>query len=182
MRSSFERTAAILGAVLFASSPALANPQTTTTTSSPNGPDVTVINPSAPQTDETVTDNWNAQVFMSGAILFGITYGGSVIAAGTSDNSDDDRLFVPVLGPWLDLNDRGDCPVSEQSCDTETSIKVILVADGVLQAAGVLTMASALIFPSHHTRSVTTVSYKGLDFAPARVGDTGRGLSMSGTF
>lgn len=170
MRTSFERTAAIIGAVLFASAPALAQPVTVVTPAEP-----------APQT-EVVTDNWNAQVFASGAVLFGATYGASVIAASTTDRSEDNRLFVPVLGPWLDLNDRGDCPVAEQNCDTETSIKVLLVADGVLQAAGILTMADALIFPSHSHRTVTTVSYKGVNVAPTRVGSTGHGLSFSGHF
>src|SRR5690349_21746276 len=53
-----------------------------------------------------VYDSYNAPVFASGALVFAISYGASVITASTTDNDrGNHRLYVPVVGPWLALND-----------------------------------------------------------------------------
>ena len=103
---------------------------------------------------ETYTDTWNAPLFTSGALVFLGSYGASVVVAATSEDDTvdrgNDRLYVPVVGPWLALNDRPDCPVEQESCDMETTKKVLLVADGVLQAGGVVTMIAGLLSPTEH--------------------------------
>src|SRR5215831_10755865 len=68
-----------------------------------------------PETEE--YDNWNAPVFTTGALVFLGTYGASAIVAGSSNHPGADRLYVPVVGPWLALNDWGNCPISSPSCD-----------------------------------------------------------------
>jgi len=106
----------------------------------------------APQPEGTeVSDEWNAPVFATGALVFAGSYGASAVVAGSSDHVGADRLYVPVVGPWLALNDWGNCPIEEPRCDKNTTDKVLLVADGVFQAAGVITMVSGLLSPSHHT-------------------------------
>jgi hypothetical protein len=96
-------------------------------------------------------DAWNAPVFATGAVVFAGSYGASAIVAANSDHAGADRLYVPVVGPWLALNDWGDCPIEQPRCDKNTTDKVLLVADGVFQAAGVITMVTGLLSPTHTT-------------------------------
>ena len=125
-------------------------------------------------------DPLNASVFGTGAVVFGGTYLASIIVAGSSDNVGDRRLWVPVVGPWLDLHDRGSCPISEPRCDDATSAKVLLVADGLFQAAGVLGMLDGVLEPSHHRRAVL-VGQHDVHVVPNVTGDGG-GLTAFGHF
>jgi hypothetical protein len=125
-----------------------------------NQPTVVVTPPPPPTAPdyEVVEDSYNAPIFASGALVFAGTYGASVVtAASTDDSRGNHRLYVPVVGPWLALNDRGSCDVLRSSCDNETTAKVLLIADGVFQAAGLLAMLDGIFQPSTHrvvTRSV----------------------------
>ncbi len=148
--------------------PTTSAPSTTSTTTvvtpapqpQPQQPVVVVNPPPEPprttivrQTPESyeVVDAWNAPVFATGALVFAGSYGASAIVAATSDHPGADRLYVPVAGPWLALNDWGDCPIENPNCDENTTEKVLLVADGVFQAAGVITMVTGLLSPTTHT-------------------------------
>jgi hypothetical protein len=104
-----------------------------------------------------VYDSYNAPVFATGALVFAISYGASVITASTTDNDrGNHRLYVPVVGPWLALNDRGSCDITRISCDHETTAKVLLIADGVFQAAGIVGMLDGILQPSSHREVLTT--------------------------
>ncbi len=142
----------------------------------------TVVN-TTPQTEE-VYDYWNAPVFATGAVAFAASYGASVIVAANSSQDEldrgNDRLYVPVVGPWLALNDRGSCPIEKSSCDNETTAKVLLIADGVFQAAGLITMVTGVLSPSHHTRVVRTADTK-VHAAPVAMAHGG-GLTVFGRF
>lgn len=98
-----------------------------------------------------VHDSYNAPVFATGALVFAATYGASVITAATTNGErGNNRLYVPVVGPWLALNDRGSCDITRTACDHETTVKVLLIADGVFQAAGIVGMLDGLLQPSSH--------------------------------
>lgn len=117
-----------------------------------------VLAPASEPQYEEVYDSYNAPIFTTGALVFGASYGTSVIVAASSDKDNDRgnrRLFVPVLGPWLALSDRGSCDITQSKCDGETTAKVLLVADGVFQAAGIIGMIDGLLQPSSHRRIVT---------------------------
>jgi hypothetical protein len=135
---------------------------------------------------ETVEDQWNAPVFASGALVFALSYGGSVVAAASRDAEERDRwaerLYVPVVGPWLALNDHGACPIERPSCDDETTTKVLLVADGVLQATGVITMVAGLLQPTHHRRVVRMSANDTKVRVRPSVGRGGSGLEVFGRF
>lgn len=132
----------------------------------------------APQPEGTeVSDEWNAPVFATGAVVFAGSYGASAIVAGSSDHVGADRLYVPVVGPWLALNDWGDCPITQPRCDNTTTDKVLLVADGVFQAAGVITMLSGVLSPSHHTVYTTRTA----DLKP-KITPTHNGFAVIGRF
>lgn len=145
--------------------PAQTAPTTSSTTvvtpaPAPQQQPVVVVNPDPAPRRTVVThdpesyevyDQWNAPMFATGAVVFAGSYGASAIVASQSEHPGADRLYVPVVGPWLALNDWGDCPIENPRCDQNTTDKVLLVADGVFQAAGLVTMVSSLLSPTHHT-------------------------------
>lgn len=132
------------------------------------------------QDPETYTeyDSWNAPVFATGALVFAGSYGASAIVASQSDHPGADRLYVPVVGPWLALNDWGNCPIENPSCDENTTEKVLLVADGVFQAAGVITMVSGILSPSSRTVTRTRV----VDNKKTKLTPTRNGFAVVGRF
>ena len=161
-------------------------PVTTETTTTTTPPSVVIVNPppTAPTTTTTyvapegeeVYDSWNAPVFATGAVVFAGSYGAAAIASGMSDHPGADRLWVPVAGPWLALNDWGDCPITNSACDSNTTDKVLLIADGVFQAGGLIAMVDGLLSPSHHHTVTRTADTK------VHVTPTGRGFAVFGRF
>ena len=146
---------------------------------------VVVVNPNQPtpaplpvdsNQGEEVYDSYNAPVFATGALVFAGSYGASAIVAGTSDHVGADRLYVPIVGPWLALNDWGHCPIDNPACDQNTTDKVLLIADGVFQAAGAITMLDGVLAPSHH-RILTRTADKSVHVSP-----THNGLVVFGRF
>jgi hypothetical protein len=100
---------------------------------------------------DAVTTSSSTGVIASSAVTFGLAYGASVRVAATSSHAGDNRLYVPLLGPWLDLGDRGSCDVSASACDHETTNKVLLVGDGVIQAASAIALVVGVLSPSRTT-------------------------------
>ena len=160
-------------------------PTTTTTTvvtpapQPQQQPPVVVVNPPEQPRTTVVTqtpasyevyDAWNAPVFATGALVFAGSYGAAAVVAATSDHPGADRLYVPVVGPWLALNDWGDCPITDSRCDDNTTDKVLLVADGVFQAAGLVTMVTGVLSPTHHTVYQRTADAKKYKITPTRNG------------
>jgi hypothetical protein len=147
---------------------------TTTTTSAPLG-----------ATRETKEEGYvpNPYLLTTGLILWGIPYTTSVVVAAQSSNPADQHLYVPIVGPWIDLGQRGGCPVANNSCNTETTNKVLLAADGVFQAIGTIEVIWGFLRPEH--REVTTVSATKytpkMTFLPASVA-SGYGLAAVGQF
>jgi hypothetical protein len=136
---------------------------------------------------ETVTQKGGPSRIMlaSGLITFGVTYGAGAIVAATSPLSADQRLFVPIAGPWMDVFDRPDCGgATGRSCDVETAYKVLIIADGVGQAIGALTVVEAFFNPEIHTttHSVTALEKPTVHVAPAPLGAAGYGMLAVGTF
>jgi hypothetical protein len=117
----------------------------------------------------------NAGLITSGVMLFGIPYAASVIVAASSDRQGDKNLYIPVVGPWMDLADRGQC--FGPRCDNETSNQVLLVANGILQGVGVLQIVGGFVFPS--TRTVTRTA--GVHVTPTG-GRSSVGLAAYGSF
>jgi hypothetical protein len=95
----------------------------------------------------------NRPLLITGASIFAASYGASVIAAAASDTQGDEKLYIPVAGPWLDLADRecglGDCG------SREDWNQALIIGSGVLQGAGVgLALASLFIPEKHEAKSV----------------------------
>jgi hypothetical protein len=131
------------------------------------------------------------RLISSGLITFGLSYIPAVVVAGTSDTSADHHLYVPVIGPWLDLGDRPGCGSGHIGCDTETTYKVLLVLDGIFQDLGILTAASGLLMPEHHVAVVSEADKKQaaidankptVHVSPSEVANGAYGVAAFGSF
>jgi hypothetical protein len=117
-------------------------------------------------------------VLTSGVVTFGLGYAAAVMVASTSNHPGDNRLYVPLLGPWLDLSNRGSCPLV-QSCDSETTNKVLLIGDGLIQAIGVATILTGLMAPS---RRLAAKGFTVAQVVPVTFGNGRPGLAAYGSF
>jgi hypothetical protein len=136
-------------------------------------------------TQETTTEATGPSMAMvgSGVVVFGLSYVPAVVAGSVSGLTADRALFVPIAGPWIDLTQRPACPAAGCS-NREVTDKVLLVADGVFQAIGVLTIVGGLLTTAHETRTVQRAAARGatIHFTPASMGAGGYGMAALGTF
>lgn len=119
----------------------------------------------------------NSALLGSGALMLGLSYGGSLIVAATSDRPEDSHLYIPVAGPWMNLANRTPCRVPECSVP-ETVNKVMLVTDGIFQGVGALQILGGFLFPE--TRTVTRTQ-AGVHFTPTG-GKGSIGIAAYGSF
>jgi hypothetical protein len=133
---------------------------------------------------ETVTERGgpSRSMLFSGIGTLGVSYGAAAIVAATSDLGADHRLFVPVVGPWLALSDRGPCGVgAPRSCNAATTDKVLIVADGVFQALGSLLIVESFLNPETRTETRVRAADTHISVAPT-FGANGYGLAAFGNF
>lgn len=118
----------------------------------------------------------NSALIGSGLTMFGASYLPSMIVAASSDHHGDTALYVPLVGPWMNLATRDSgCPGGR--CYNDGSNKVLLVADGVFQGLGALQILGGFLFPTKHT--VTRIA--GVQVLPS-VGSSQVGLTAVGRF
>ena len=125
----------------------------------------------------------NRYLLTTGFILWGVPYLSGVVVASQSSNSADQHLYVPIVGPWVDLGQRAPCPVGSNDCNNETTNKVLLGVDGVLQAVGTIEVIWGFLRPEH--REITTIGATRytpkIRLSPAHVA-SGYGLSAFAEF
>jgi hypothetical protein len=177
--------------------------QTTVTQTQPAQPSQTVVTqPAPPQTvvqqpapaqqtnivaagpparERAVSTGPNAMLLTNGLFTFGIPYGISVVVAAESSRDGDKNLFVPVAGPWIAYANEGSCPANEISCGRTTGAKVLLAADGILQAIGAIELVAAFTVPDSRTVASSQPKTRVM-VAPSHVGRDGLGLAAAGTF
>lgn len=117
----------------------------------------------------------NRSMLTIGLFAFGQPYVASMGIAATSSTTADANLWIPVLGPWLDLGARPACSGSP-ACGTQNGYKVLLAADGILQSFGAFEIVSAFIWPE-----VVPVT-KVVALRPERFGSDGYGVAAVGHF
>jgi hypothetical protein len=158
-----------IGSLLFATwtlsaaaqEPAAAPPPTTTTTTTTT-PAPAPLPPPTPMTvpgtvatepvaNQTVVNVGteekrlpNQSLLVTGTVVLGLSYGGSALWAGISDREWDDKMFYPVAGPWLALDER-DC--NAERCGNKTLDTTLIIGSGVLQGIGALSMVMSLFIP-----------------------------------
>jgi len=124
----------------------------------------------------------NRTVLWTGVTVFAVTYTASVVAGGVAgDRVEDKNLFIPLVGPWLDLGQRN-CEFRGCNADEEVIFKTLIISSGIAQGAGVLLALSSFFVPETTTSTLraaarpapevrfTPVSYAG----GAGVGAVGR--------
>jgi hypothetical protein len=105
----------------------------------------------------------NTPLLVTGLVVFGTSYGASAVAAGFSDRPSDDKLYYPVVGPWLSLSDR-DC--AADPCDRKALGTTLLVGSGVLQGLGAASMLLSLVIPRTTTREWYLIGNEDVLVAP----------------
>jgi hypothetical protein len=133
-------------------------------------------------TTQTASTGPEMRAIAGGIFAFGVSYGFALGVAATSGHQGDNHLYVPIVGPWLDLRDRGNCPQAA-SCGNETAYGALIVADGVLQTIGALFVVGGFVFPT--TRNVTTVTATmapTVQITPVEYAHGGLGLAAVGRF
>jgi hypothetical protein len=127
----------------------------------------------------------NRLILAAGIAAFVGSYGTSVIIAAANDNSYDNNLYIPLLGPWLDLQNRPGCggPGEAHCTGRENTERAGLVVSGVFQALGLMTVAVGLIVPEkRHTKTtIAKADALRLRVSPALV-QSGYGLAADGSF
>ncbi len=155
--------------------------------------DDTVVAPSNAQpvvAESTTTHPPNVPLIGTGLIALGGAYIPSVIVAAANDNPYDHKLFIPVVGPWMDLAERpGGCGTfGTISCGAETGYKTLLVLSGAFQGLGALATVLGFVTPQSHTTVVTAKAdakerdKAHVQFFPTTVGRDAYGLGAVGTF
>lgn len=126
----------------------------------------------------------NRYMIGSGLVVFGLSYIPAVIVAGESSLPADHHLYIPIVGPWIDMGTRPPCGVNNVTCDNETTNKVLLGIDGVFQGLGALTTVFGFLMPEHNHVITTTAAADEptIHFTPAQVGPSGYGAAAFGTF
>jgi hypothetical protein len=122
----------------------------------------------------------NRTLLSTGVGMFVISYGASVVAGAVSDRDEDQNLFIPVVGPWIDLNDRGSCT----GCSNEGLNKAMLITSGIVQGAGVLLGLGSLVIPETTTtteRRSTAEAKPEVHVLPVSFG-AGAGVGAVGRF
>lgn len=125
-------------------------------------------------------------LIIAGLVTTGVAWSFSVTAAVTADYEDNSGfLLIPVLGPWLMLATGGadDPPCVDDGggnefCDSNAGLRGVLVLDGLVQTAGAVMFVLGVANPSKRLLR-DDVSFR---VAPMKIGKTGNGLGVVGTF
>jgi hypothetical protein len=150
---------------------------TTTTTAAPYYP------PGSDTSERTVEHRPNRTLLSTGVGIFVVSYGASAVAGAISDRESDKNLFIPVVGPWMDLGDRS-CSTADPCGNREDINKAMIITSGVVQGAGVLMALGSLIIPETTTvteKRTTAKNEPSVAVTPVSFG-AGAGVGAVGRF
>jgi hypothetical protein len=112
-----------------------------------------------------------AYLYTGGALFLG-SYVTTAVVNATSDI--DRTLYIPVVGPWLHIADRGD--------NADTFGTVMIVGSGIVQGAGVLLSAASLFIPEKVPAATIQAGDVRLNVSPTAFGRGSAGVGAVGTF
>jgi hypothetical protein len=123
----------------------------------------------------------NVPMLAAGGALFAGPYIAGVIVAAQSDLHEDKHLYVPVVGPWVDLGTRP-CTFQSSCSNGDHWASAALIASGVSQGVGVVLAAASFFVPETQTSSNTQAATKpSMHVMPVSYAGGG-GVGASGTF
>jgi len=138
--------------------------------------------PPASTTAEAPTPAPGPSLWLVGGITtLAFSYAPAALVGATSGLAVDRTLFIPVLGPWIDLTQRPSC--SGGAC-SDKAAKELLVIDGALQAASLAAVLFGLVSPPHESATAArSASLRPtIRVSPAPIGSAGHGMVAVGTF
>jgi hypothetical protein len=150
----------------------------------PNATAEVVVAPAPPPhvTTERESVRPNLPLMGTGLITLTVGYAPALVVAIESDHKGDDKLFIPVVGPWLDMGKRG-CDPLEVNCGSSGIETAALITDGVVQGLGALQIVAGLVTPQYRTVVHSASNGKPrVRIAPSSLGGRGYGLFAAGTF
>lgn len=125
------------------------------------------------------TKSWpNVPLMVTGLVVLGGSYGASALVGGLSGREADRKLYYPVVGPWMDLNNRG-CDTNP--CNHKAFNTALLIGDGVLQGMGALGLVLSLVVPQTSTKNWLLIGNETVVLAP-QVGLSSVGVSAAARF
>ena len=127
-----------------------------------------------------VDDAMNTPLFVTGTATLVISYAVAAGVAASTDRESNNRLVIPIAGPFLALHERESCDRLTITCDRELTSKVLLAVDGAFQIAGVIGIIDAFVEPTHHDE-VRLVYDTQIHVRPMTVAN-GPGLGIAGRF
>jgi hypothetical protein len=134
---------------------------------------------SEPQHDSTVVYNRRrpntALLITGGAVLVG-TYATTAAFAAVNGPSTDKDLYIPIVGPWINLANR-----SCDGCTNETRDTVLIAGSGVLQGIGTLMLVSSFFVPEKVPAARISAGNVKMTITPSAA-PSGGGLGAVGTF
>ena len=93
--------------------------------------------------DKRASSRWKDPELAFGAAFLVGGYATSVLWSRESDG-DQDVLYVPVLGPWLELFSLPDCRDDDMFCDHGAPTRSVLLVSGIAQLVGTGVVIHAL--------------------------------------
>jgi hypothetical protein len=114
----------------------------------------------------------NVPLLTTGAVVFAGAYVPSVIGAAVSERPGDQKLYIPIAGPWLALV-RG---------QRETAgYKAMMTADGIAQGIGGLAVLLSSMIPDRVTEKWYLIGAGPIRMTPTRLG-RGYGVTARTSF
>lgn len=155
---------------------------TTTTTSAddalPTTPNVPVTSPpSEPSRDTTLYDRRrpNKALLITGGSLLVGTYATTAALTAANGPTADKDLYIPVVGPWINLADRG----NDRTDATRDGI--LIAGSGVLQGIGAIMAVSSFFVPEKVPTARISAGNVKMNITPT-AGPGAGGIGAIGTF
>lgn len=156
-------------------------PPATTSTTTTTAADTESMTPPAPAESITVYNKQlpNRPMLVTGGALLVGTYATSaiIVAANGSKSDGDHDLYIPVVGPWINLSERtcsGDCADHKRD-------SVLIAGSGVLQGLGAAMVIASFLIPEKVESARITAGPMRMQITPSAVAGGG-GIGAFGTF
>jgi hypothetical protein len=130
----------------------------------------------------------NRTLIRTGILVLGMSYVPAFFVASTNPRPDDDFLYYPIAGPWLDLAHREPCGTS---CGNESLNKALLITDGIFQGIGALEIVGSFFFMEtrvaatsiRRPRNVASTNHRiPVSITPNYIAPGGYGIMAAGEF
>jgi hypothetical protein len=116
----------------------------------------------------------NRPLLYTGGLIFLGSYVTTAVLTATKveDGNGDEKMYLPVVGPWLHLAD-----VNEDGTDT-----ALVIGSGILQGAGVLMAAASLFIPEKVPAATIQAGNVKVHLTATSFGRSSGGLGAVGQF